>query len=236
MIEHYLVAASSFAKDIDDLILLIAVLVGFWFLLSQAVFFGFIFKFRHREGQKAQYITGELKAEKKWINWPHGLVLICDILIVVAAIRVWVDVKQTLPPPDAEIRVIGQQWSWTFQHPGPDNKLDTPDDVFKTDELHVQLDKTYHFHLESKDVLHSFSVPVFRLKQDAVPGRTITGWFKPTVAGEYSIQGAGMCCIGHGIMAARIFIEKPEQHAAWLLGEQTKYTQLNPEQEAPDGR
>jgi cytochrome c oxidase subunit 2 len=65
-------------------------------------------------------------------------------------------------------------------------------------------------------VLHSFSVPVFRLKQDAVPGRTIKGWFKPTMTGGFDIQCAEMCGIGHGIMAARVLIENPQQHTEWV--------------------
>ena len=65
-------------------------------------------------------------------------------------------------------------------------------------------------------MLHSFSVPVFRLKQDAIPGRVITGWFKPTMTGTYDIQCAEICGIGHGLMPARIVIETAEQHAAWM--------------------
>ena len=84
------------------------------------------------------------------------------------------------------------------------------------DELHVKTDTLYHFKLESRDVVHSFSVPVFRLKQDAVPGRTITGWFEPNKIGEYDIQCAEICGIGHGVMAARLFIESEDEHTAWL--------------------
>ena len=216
MISYFVDAVSTYAQDIDNLITLIAVLVGFWFLLAEGIFFFFIWRFRERPGRKAKYVTGETKEEKRWVTIPHLLVLVCDVLIIIAAVRVWVDVKQTLPPPDSVVRVIGQQWTWTFQHPGPDNKLDTDDDIITTDELHVEVGKTYHFKLTAKDVLHSFAVPVFRLKQDAVPGREITGWFKATATGEYSIQCAEICGIGHGIMAGRIFIETPAEHTAWL--------------------
>ena len=126
-------------------------------------------------------------------------------------------VKQKLPTEvDAHVRVIAQQWAWTFQHPGPDGELDTPDDIVTIDELHVEKDKTYVYELSSKDVLHDFSVPVFRLKQDAVPGRVITGWFTPTILGEYDVQCAEMCGIGHGLMPARISIETAEQHRQWM--------------------
>ncbi len=65
-------------------------------------------------------------------------------------------------------------------------------------------------------MLHSFSVPVFRLKQDAIPGRIITGWFTPTQTGEWDIQCAELCGVGHALMGARIHIETPQQHAAWM--------------------
>ena len=116
---------------------------------------------------------------------------------------------------DETVRVIAQQWAWTFVHPGPDNVLDTPDDISVVDELHVEMGKTYHFELTSRDVLHSFSVPVFRLKQDAIPGRIIKGWFKATQTGQFDIQCTEICGIGHGIMPARIVIESDSQHRLW---------------------
>jgi cytochrome c oxidase subunit 2 len=144
------------------------------------------------------------------------LVLVCDVFIIVGAVRVWYDVKQNLPPAQETVRVVGQQWAWSFDHPGPDGKLDTPDDIRTVDELHVEEGKLYHFLLESRDVLHSFSVPVFRLKQDAIPGRVITGWFEPTKTGSYDLQCTEICGIGHGLMGAKIVIETPEAHAAWV--------------------
>lgn len=216
MISELVDQASTYANDIDLLILMIGVFTGFWFVACCIVFFSLIFKFRAKPGVKAQYITGTKKHEKKFVSIPHALVLICDVLIIVGAIRVWVEVKQKLPEPDFEIRVVSQQWAWTFQHPGADGKLDTEDDIRVVDELHIEVDKTYHFHLESTDVIHSFSVPVFRLKQDAIPGRTITGWFEATKTGEYSIQCAEICGIGHGVMGARLHIERASEHAAWI--------------------
>ena len=213
-------AASSYASEIDNLILLILVLVGFWFLLTEFVFFWLIFRFRKKDGVRSQWVTGELKTEKRWITIPHLLVLVCDVFIVVGAVRVWYDVKQNLPEeesgPTQTVRVVGQQWAWSFEHPGPDGELGTDDDIRTVDELRLEVDKLYHYKLTARDVLHSFSVPAFRLKQDAIPGREITGWFRPTKTGTYDIQCAEICGIGHGIMAARVVIETPEQHAAWM--------------------
>jgi cytochrome c oxidase subunit II len=224
MVERYLVQASTYASSVDGIILLIFVLVGFWFVAAEGVFFWLIWKFRARPGEKSQYLTGKEKHVKRWITIPHMLVLVCDIFIVVGSIKVWHEVKQSLPEADTTIRVIGQQWAWTFQHPGADNELDTADDIFTVDELHVEVEKTYHFKLESRDVIHSFSVPVFRLKQDAVPGRSITGWFQPTITGEFDVQCAEICGIGHGVMAARISIEDAAQHAAWVAANSVSTT------------
>jgi cytochrome c oxidase subunit II len=115
------------------------------------------------------------------------------------------------------VRVIGQQWAWSFQQPGPDGVFDTTDDIRTVGELHVVVDTTYQFELMSRDVVHSFAVPAFRLKQDALPGRVINGWFRPSRVGTYDIQCTQMCGIGHALMAGRIVVETPQQHAAWLL-------------------
>jgi cytochrome c oxidase subunit 2 len=212
----YMIQASSYASSIDGLILLVGVLVGFWFIAAEGMFFWLIWKFRAKPGEKSQYLTGKEKHVKRWITIPHALVLVCDVFIIIGSVQVWYNVKQHLPEADSTIRITGQQWAWTFQHPGPDNELDTDDDIYSVDELHVEVEKTYHFRLEAKDVLHNFSIPVFRLKQDAIPGRIITGWFEPIVTGEFDIQCAEICGIGHALMPARIHIESSGQHAAWV--------------------
>ena len=220
MFEHpwyqHLEQLSTYASSIDGLILLIAWIVGVWFLIAEGVFFYLILRYRHRDGRKGEYITGEEKHQKRWITIPHALVLVCDIFIIVGAVRVWYDIKQNLPPADAEVRIVAQQWAWSFVQPGPDGVLDTADDIKTVDDLHVEVGKTYHFQLEARDVLHDFSVPVFRLKQDAIPGRVITGWWKATQTGVHDIQCAEICGIGHGLMAGRIHVESPEEHAAWM--------------------
>ena len=97
MIESLVPAASTYAADIDSVFTLIFILVGFWFVLAEGVFLWLILRFRKRDGVRAEYITGELKTEKRWISIPHLLVLVCDVFIVVGAVRVWYHVKQELP-------------------------------------------------------------------------------------------------------------------------------------------
>jgi cytochrome c oxidase subunit II len=212
-------SASSYAADIDNLIIVITLICGFWFLVAEVIFFYLIFKFKKKDGVKAQYITGESHNENKWIHWPHYAIIAFDIVIIILSVKVWSAVKIDLPEPDTTIEVIGRQWAWKFVHPGPDNTLGTYDDIFTVDELHLEVNKTYHFKLKSEDVLHSFSVPVFRLKQDAVPGRVITGWVKPTKESPeegFDIQCAEMCGIGHGVMGAKLYIKSAEEHQKWL--------------------
>ncbi|HEY2646639.1 MAG TPA: hypothetical protein VGI34_06680 [Candidatus Acidoferrales bacterium] len=217
MQERYLTAASTYAHSIDHLFILIAVIVGVWLIAAEGMMFVLIFKFRAKDGRPTQYITGEEPHLKRWISIPHYMIIVCDIVILAAAIAVWYNIKQTMPAADETVRVIGQQWAWSFQQAGPDGVMDTADDIRTVGELHVKINTTYHFELMSRDVVHSFAIPAFRLKQDALPGRTITGWFRPNRLGTYDIQCTQMCGLGHGLMAGRIVVETPEDHAAWLL-------------------
>jgi cytochrome c oxidase subunit 2 len=217
MLERYLTAASTYAHTIDHLFFLIAALVGFWLIVAEVVLFWFIFKYRAQAGRPTRHITGDEKELHRWITIPHLLVILCDVVIIIPAIIVWFNIKQSFPPAQQTVRVFAQQWAWSFQEPGPDGILDTADDIRTVGELHVTVNTTYHFELLSRDVVHSFAVPSFRLKQDALPGRTITGWFRSNRLGTYDIQCTQMCGIGHGMMAGRIIVETPQDHAAWLM-------------------
>lgn len=216
MMENLITEASSFAPEIDRLIAIIFFTVSIWFLVGQFVFFGFIFKYTRKKNPRAGYIAGDSHDESKWVHWAHYAVIAMDVVIIYFAMTAWYHVKQDLPQAESTIRIVGQQWAWKFTVPGPDNQLDTADDVTVMDDLHVKVNTVYHFKLEARDVIHSFSVPVFRLKQDAIPGRVVTGWFKATKTGEFDIQCTEICGIGHGIMAGKIIVETPEQHALWL--------------------
>lgn len=216
MIQSLILPASTYASDVDFVIDLVGVLVFFWGGLTAIVFFWLLWRYRYREGVPAQYIHGGEPELKRWITWPHYLIIFCDLFIIAAAVNVWYNVKQNLPEPAAQYEVYAQQWAWSFVHPGRDKELGTPDDIKLGDELHVEVNKVSHVKMQSRDVLHSFSVPVFRLKQDVIPGRQITAWFEPTIPGVYDIQCTEMCGIGHGIMGARIFVHTAEDYAKWV--------------------
>jgi cytochrome c oxidase subunit II len=233
MLERYATAASTYAHSIDHLFILIALIVGFWLIAAEGMMFALIFRFRAKDGRPTQYITGEEPHLKRWVSIPHYIIIVCDVIILAGAITVWYRIKQVMPPADVTVRVIGQQWAWSFQEPGPDGVLDTADDIRTVGELHVTVNTTYHFELLSRDVVHSFAVPAFRLKQDALPGRTISGWFRPNRVGTYDIQCTQMCGIGHALMAGRIIVETPKDHAAWLLRNPTPAVAERNERQAP---
>ena len=211
LISSFVPAASSFAGDIDFLFDMITLIVGIFFILTLATLFYFLLRFPRKEGVKAQYITGEKHSEKVWTHYPHYAIIVLDVVIIGFTIVVWVNVKQTLPPNEDTIRVIGQQWSWSFVHTGADGKMDTGDDVNTVNDLHVVSGKVYHFELQSRDVLHNFAVPAFRLRQDIIQGRSIKGWFKPTLPGTFDLQCAEICGRGHSMMLAAVTVHPDQQ-------------------------
>src|SRR5262245_17978213 len=116
MASWYLAQGSTYAADIDNLILLIGIIVGVWFVAAELILFWLIFRFRARAGVPSQYITGEQKHEKRWVSYPHYAVLVFDIVILVFALRVWTNIKVTAPAPEETVRIVAQQWAWTFIH------------------------------------------------------------------------------------------------------------------------
>src|SRR4051794_20944218 len=108
MIGKYIESASSYAGDIDNLVYWILLIVGFWFLLAEGVFIGLIIKYTAREGVKAKYVSGEDPKEKRWVTIPHYATLVFDVIILVAALKVWTAVKIETPPIDEKVRVIAQ--------------------------------------------------------------------------------------------------------------------------------
>ena len=213
---HWIKGVSSYAADVDGLFWLVTALIGFWFVVAQAVVIYFAVRYRRGKNAKASYITGNSWRELGWVFGPVILVVLCDGWIDVATAGVWHSMKETLPPAEMKVQVTGQQWAWTFNHEGPDGKLGTADDITTVDDMHVVVGKTIHIEMQSKDVLHSFCIPVMRFKQDTIPGRSITGWFKPTVAGVYDIQCTQICGIGHGYMAARLTVQTQAEYDAWM--------------------
>src|SRR5574338_910947 len=114
LLERLVPEASSYARDLDKLFEMIFWIVMFWFTLTQIMFFWLLWRFRKQEGRKAEYYDGSEWSIKRWVTYPHLLVLVCDVFIVVGAVNVWFHIKQFQPPAEQTVRVISQQWAWTF--------------------------------------------------------------------------------------------------------------------------
>ena len=128
----------------------------------------------------------------------------------------WAKVKIDRPPAELTIQVTGKQFEWEVVYPGPDGKFGTADDRQFLDELHVPVGKPVHIIFKSKDVIHSFFLPNFRLKQDMVPGRAIEGWFEATKPGKYELPCAELCGFGHSGMKGWLYVHPPAEYEKWV--------------------
>jgi cytochrome c oxidase subunit 2 len=209
-------AASSFAGRIDSLLILITVIVGVWFLVAEGLLVYMALRFRRREGQKAAYLPARSLRAMSWILVPCGVILMLDLVIDAAGAPVWADIKERIPPHEELVRIQGEQWLWRFTYAGPDGQLDTADDFVTLNELRLPVDTVVQFDLRAKDVLHSFWVPALRLKQDAVPGRSIRGWFEPILEGSYEVICTEICGVGHTMMKGMLHVASRAEYDQWV--------------------
>ena len=121
---------------------------------------------------------------------PHGNTAVEVVWTVIPAVilvflawhsqRAWSSIRGTPPSHAYEVEVTGEQFAWNIQYPGADGKFDTTDDIQTINQLHLPINQTALLHIESKDVIHSFFVPEFRVKQDATPGLSARMWVTAT--------------------------------------------------------
>jgi cytochrome c oxidase subunit 2 len=111
---------------------------------------------------------------------------------------------------------MAKQFNWDFVYPGPDGQFNTADDLKLENDLNVPVDKVIRVRLSSRDVIHSFFVPVFRLKQDTLPGREINVWFKATKPGRYEIPCAELCGFGHSGMKGWLTVRSQADYDHWV--------------------
>ena len=119
------------------------------------------------------------------------------------------------PIATSKLGVMAKQFNWEVTYPGPDRKLGTDDDKKFDNDLHVPVNKVVRVYLTAKDVIHSFYLPNLRLRQDAVPGRTILVWFEVTKPGKYEIPCSQLCGFGHSGMKGWLYVHTPEEYAKW---------------------
>ncbi len=203
---------STYGGDVDYLFYLIYYITGAVMILVTVLMIAFLIMYRRKEGRKAVYSHGNTALEITWTVIPAVILIMLSFM----SISTWGKIKVHAPPAEYEVKVAGKQFNWDVTHPGPDGRLDTGDDIRIENELHVPVDKNVHVHLTATDVIHSFFVPSFRVKQDAVPGRDILVWFNVTKPGKYELPCAELCGFGHSGMLGWVFVHTPEDYAKFL--------------------
>jgi cytochrome c oxidase subunit II len=214
MLEFWLPeAASSFAGRIDSLFMLILVITTVVFVLVQIALIVFIVRYRGRPDRKAVYTHGNNRLEIAWTAATAVIVLTLAFL----SRGLWLDLKDParFPPAGFEVVVAAKQFEWNVTYPGPDGRLGTDDDFVVRNQLHVPVGVPVHVHLTAEDVIHSFFVPEFRVKQDAVPGMQIPTWFEATRTGEFTIGCAELCGLGHYRMRGTLFVHDAAGFERW---------------------
>jgi cytochrome c oxidase subunit II len=202
---------STFGRDIDWLFHLIYYITGITFILVFATMLAFIVMYRDRPGRKARYTHGNTTLEIVWTVVPALILVILTLLSVPA----WSRIKMSMPDTDFTVQVTAKQFNWQVVYPGADGKFGTADDKMLLDEMHVPINKPIRVILKSQDVIHSFFVPQFRIKQDAVPGHEIRAWFDATKPGKYEWPCAELCGFGHSGMRGWIYVHTPEEYQKW---------------------
>jgi len=199
-------AASTNAQEIDDVYIFITALcvISFVILMGAQIYFMVKYKKPKAGHRKTSPLTHSGKLEFWWSFIPAVLLLI---------LFGWGEtlyMKMMSPPDDAiSIRVTGQKWFWTVEYP------DTAGAIL-TDELIVPVGIPVRLTLTSNDVIHSFFIPVFRLKKDAVPGRYTNMWFEATTPGVYPIFCAEYCGEQHSSMIGKVHVVPREEYQAKL--------------------
>jgi cytochrome c oxidase subunit 2 len=196
-------SASTFAGESNALFY---VLLAFSFGLG-----GFLtvlvvgYAIKYRRGSPAAR-TGRVPRQG-WleVGWTAASILIAFTLFAWGA-DLFME-RETLPADALRIIATGKQWMWKFEHPGGQRELN---------ELHVPAGKPVLVELASEDVIHSFFVPAFRVKQDAVPGMSTNVWFEATKPGTYQLFCAEFCGTAHSRMTGSVVVMKPADYAAWL--------------------
>jgi cytochrome c oxidase subunit II len=210
---------STYGRDIDWLFHLIYAITAITLVLVTVTLIAFLIMYRDRPGRRARYTHGNTTLEIVWTIVPSLILVILTFLSAPA----WSKIKMSQPPTDFVVDVTAKQFNWQVKHPNSDK-------VF-LDEMHVPVNKVVHVRLMSQDVIHSFFVPQFRIKQDAVPGRTITAWFEVTKPGKYEWPCAELCGFGHSGMRGWIYVHTPDDYKKWAAENLT--AEAKPAEAAP---
>ena len=230
-------SATAHAPGIDYMMSLVH-----WLMLVLCVGWGVyfiyvLFRFRQSKNPTASYEG----ARGKYSKMQEGAVILIESALLVGfAFPLWGQLKNEFPAENTafEVHIIAEQFTWNIHYPGADGifgrrdihliDLSTnpigldetdpaaADDLVMINELHLPVDRDVVINLSSKDVIHSFGVPQFRIKQDVIPGLVIPIWFRPTLEGEFEIACAQLCGISHYRMRGFVTVESQTRVTDWI--------------------
>jgi cytochrome c oxidase subunit II len=194
--------ASRLAPQMDALLffLILVSLIGLVIVILLVTSFSILY--RQKRHPVAVQIEGSTLLEATWTIIPLGLFLIMFVWGALIYFRVYT------PPANAmNIYVVGKQWMWKAEHPGGQHEINS---------LHVPAGRPVQITLISQDVFHSFSIPAFRVKREAIPGRYTSVWFEPTEPGTYHLFCTQYCGTNHSAMIGDVVVLTPEGYKKWL--------------------
>lgn len=207
-IDWFPTQASTASDDIDLLydVLLIASVPVFVLVMSVALYSVFAFRAKPGDLSDGAPIHGNTRLEVVWVTIPF-------IMVSALAVYGWVvlDDIEAKKPNTLVVNVTGQQFAWSFEY---------PEEKVKTNQVVLPKDRPVEFRIKSSDVLHSFWVPEFRLKSDAVPGITTKVRLTPSRTGGYDVVCAELCGLGHATMRQQVRVVNRGEYDRWLAKEQ----------------
>ena len=198
--------ASTYAEGVDSLAFFLAGVSAFASVLIFGLVLYFGVRYRRRSEDERPAAPPSSPA----------LTIVCSVTAFLLAMAMFgwgasLYFNNSRPPEDAmEIHVVGKQWMWMVQH---------PEGLREINELHVPRGVPVRLKMTSEDVVHSLSIPAFRIKKDVLPGRYTTAWFEATRAGEYHLFCAEYCGAGHSLMRGKLIVMAPAAYEQWVSGE-----------------
>jgi cytochrome c oxidase subunit 2 len=209
---------SSYGGDIDFLFYVILWMVTVTFIGTEVLLVWFVFRYSKKDPTRAVYTHGNHTLEMVWTAIPALLL----IFVAFSQMKAWTNVKIRFPedgPYTVEkplMEIFASQFDWRVRYPDAQGNFHGTDVIEVPYDITVPANTKVVLRLKSRDVLHSFFVPVFRLKQDAVPGMEIPVWFEATEPGDYDLICAELCGWGHYKMAGKIHVLPKDEFDTWL--------------------
>jgi cytochrome c oxidase subunit 2 len=196
--------ASTIAGQVDALYIYLVLVSAVMTLLIFIAVAVLAIKYRRRPGVLPHPIEGSPILETAWSVIPFGVMLTFFIWGAVIFFK-----ERTPPTNSTEVYVVAKQWMWKIEHMEGQREIN---------ELHVPVGQNVKLIMTSQDVIHSFFIPAFRLKQDVIPGRYSTMWFKATTPGIYHLFCAEYCGTSHSGMIGNVVVMEPQDYTQWMAG------------------